>query len=709
MVRFELVIIALSLLLVTKSAMSEGPPQADDFILADRAALLHGLKLEQPELAAVKAALDKGDVEAAGKAYIAYFRTREIEPPRAPNWSLLERNPQYNTSGADAYLAGHLQDGYSVYEVPETGIDWDKAPLSCLTRFPIMSPLCYAAHHTREAKYARFIVDHIKEYMAAYPIEEFVGKNPKQGWRGDYIPALPWEWCMIPMRLSKMAEAVALVRSFPEVSEDELLQILQRMYEETRWLRVYIKTLVDNRHNGGCAWMGTVLDVCAVLDDFAVSDEWLEYNLGLLEQYIDEAFYPDGMCIELTTGYSLSVAYQTEQLAYAMRKQAGFAAAKPKLEAMIRCMTALGKPTGRVPSFGDGYAGYATSGAYVPLLEHLDLPWADRMIKGEEGPEPPFLVWPQPGHEQWCGYYTMRSDWTKQAVFMMIDCGPWGTSHQHGDKLSFVVSAYGADFIIDPSPTRYHNNEPDRFLSRQNNSFLHNNITVDGMDEYMNCPRETKEPLGNTWEHGEHYSLFAGSYSFAPVKQAEWERRVLFADKSYWLLQDVISSPEGEGHLDTAEIEQNFQFEKDTEIELQGNMAVATAPNGAQLLLMPLSGDLQPELTIGDKEPRTSYWPDGKPNQTLWGMDGDRQNHGRGWTGRWSNKLMPAPAVTYVGRMGLPGMITMALIPLQPGQESSGLLRIAAKTIAGVTTWNLPVQEGTVRFTTSADSCEVAE
>ncbi len=591
MMRYELVVIALSLLLVARSAIGQGPPQAEDFIVPDTATLLSDLKLEKPELATVKAALDKGDVEAAAKAYIAYFRTREIEPPVAPNWSAMERNPEYNTSGADAYLAGHLRDGYSVYEVPETGIDWQKAPLSCMTRFPIMSPICRAAHHTRDVKYARFIVDHIKGYMAAYPIEEFVGKG-RQGWRGDYTPALPWHWCMIDMRLSKMAEAVALVRSFPEVTDEELLQILQRMYEETRWLRVYIKAMVDGRHNGGCSWIGTVLDVCVVLDDFTVSDEWLEYNAQLLDQYIDEAFYPDGMCIELTTGYSLSVAHQTQRMAYAMREQAGFEAAKPKLEAMITCMTAFGKPTGRVPSFGDGCGGYATNAAYKPLLDYLDLPWAARMIKGEDGPVPPFLVWPQPDQEQWCGYYSMRSDWTKDAVFMMIDGGPWGTTHQHGDKLSFVVTAHGADFIIDPTPTRYHNNEPDRFLSRQNNSFLHSNVTVDGVDEYMNCPRETKEPLENTWEHGESYSLFAGSYSFAPVKQADWERRVLFADKSYWLLQDVIT-----GEQDSAQIEQNFQFEKDTEIEFRENMTVATAPNGARLVLMPLSGELKPQLT----------------------------------------------------------------------------------------------------------------
>jgi len=88
--------------------MADGPPKvkAEEFIVPTRENFLRALKLDRPELAAVKAALDKGDVEAAGRTYIAYFRAREIHPPVAPNWSAMKRNPDYNTSRADSCLAG---------------------------------------------------------------------------------------------------------------------------------------------------------------------------------------------------------------------------------------------------------------------------------------------------------------------------------------------------------------------------------------------------------------------------------------------------------------------------------------------------------------------------------------------------------------------------------------------------------------------------
>ncbi len=700
MVRLELVIIALSLLLMAKSAIGQGPPQAEDFIVADTEALLSGLKLEKVELAAVKAALDKGDVDGAANAYIAYFRTKEMSSPVLKDWSAMKRNPKYNRAGVDRYLAGHLKDGYNVYEVPEAGIDWYDSPLICLTRFPIFGSLRYAIYHTEEPRYVRFVVDHISEYMQAYPIEEFVGKGT-QGSMGNYKVCRPWHWCMMPQRIGQVCEMLVLIRKYPQVTDEELLQILYRMYEETKYIRIYMHEWVDRRHNGGLGYIGGMAQACKMLEDFSVAEEWRQYNTQSLVQYINEAFYPDGGCIELSTAYSGSVCYQVEHLAYLLQDEPGIQAAKGKVAAMVGWAIGLGKPTGRLPSFGDLGAGHFTNAIYEPLLDWLELPWADTMIHRTDGPLPEATVWPAEGQEQWCGYYSMRSDWTPEAKYMCIDGGPWGTSHSHGDKLGFVVTTHGADFIVDPTSTKYRSNEPDAFISRQQAGFLHNTITVDGVDEYMNGPREVTEPLGNTWEHGDNYSLFVSSYSFEPVKAADWQRRVLFADKSYWLLQDVIT-----GEQESAQIEQNFQFAKDIEVEFRHNMTIAKAPNGARLVLVPLSGSLKPQLSIGDKTPHTTYWYDGKPKQDLSTSTTDDQPHGRGWIGH-GKKLMPAPAVTYVGKVKLPGMITVALIPLKPEQSIDDLPEIAAEAADGVTTWTLPITGGSVRLTTSVDSCEV--
>ncbi len=707
MLRYDVVMIVFGLLIAVSSVGGQEPPKAEDFILPTREEFLRKLKLEKPELAAVKAALDKGDVEAAGKAYIAYFRTKEISGPMLTDWSVIRRNPDYNTSRADSFLAGHLMDDYYSYDVPKTGIDWYDCPLLCITRFPILSYLRSTLYHTGDPKYLRFAVDHILEYLDAYPIQEFVGKG-LIGYRGENTVCLPWHWRMIDTRLLEMAQTVKLIRKYPQATDEELLRILQRMYEETTWMRMYMKTMVDGRGNGALSWIWRIMSSSMALEDFAASSEWMECATRSLVQYVDEAFYPDGGCIELATAYSGVVTIEAQRAVYAMREAQGMREGRDKLTAMITWAIALAKPTGRIPSFGDCNATHFRSSIYKPILKWLDLPgWVDTMVYGTDGPLPPFLVWPVEGQEQWSGYYVMRSDWTKDARFMMIDCGPWGISHQHGDRLSFVVTAYGADLIIDPTSTIYHSDKPDALLSRQNASFLHNTITVDDVDEYRaDYPVETKEPLHNRWEHGDNYTLFAGEYSFAPLKAVNWERRVVFADRSYWLLQDVLT-----GDQESAQIEQNFQFDKDIDIEFQENMTIAKAPNGARLVIKPLASDLNPILTVGDKTPHITYWPDGKPRgKDEWVTDASGSvSHGRGWTGRNSHKLMPAPAVTYVGEVRLPEMLTMALIPVKPGQSLDDMPKIASEAANGKTTWSLPVKEGVLQFVTSVEECHIVK
>ena len=681
--------------------MSGEPIKAEAFIIPNLEALLKGLKLERPELAQVRLALECGDVAAAEKACVDRFRSRAIDSPLLEDRPARLQDAEDDVSKADRYLNGQLFDGYNTYDVPPTGIDWKGCPLSCITRFPIFPALRSAIRRTGDPRYARFIVDHVLAYQDAYPIEGFVGTNTDEGWVTHYQVSRPWYWGMVPGRLREVSISLLLLRESPEVTDEELLRIIHRLHEETAYLRHDIGRWIERRSNAACALILSMAAACVVLEDFVAVDEWLEHDARLLARYIDDAFYPDGQCIEQTTAYSSSVAFQVQNTAYALREQKGIRSARDKLSAMVTWAVAMSKPTGWLPSFGDNFAGEVSGAIYRPILEWLSHGWGEAFLDGAA--DPPFTVWPEPGQPVWCGYHTMRSDWSRDARFMAVDCGPWGTTHRHGDRLSFVLSAFGADFIIDPTATRYASNEPDAFLSRQEASFLHNIVTVDGVDEFANSPNETKEPLDNRWEHGEAWSLFVGSTTFAPVKPVVWERRILFVDRAYWILQDLIR-----GDLPAAELEQNFQFQEGIEITLGEDRAVAVAPNGARLAMLQLSGGLTPGLSIGDREPRTTYWPDGRPHQTRIAEDGERPpSHGRGWTGRWGHRLLPAPALTCVGKVDLPSTLTVAMVPIAPGGSVDDLPRIAQNADGQETVWELPCSTGAVRFVTSVEGCEV--
>ena len=674
------------------------PVPAEAFLVPDRKTFLESLDLSRPALAAVKAALDDEDVERAGRAYAAHFRAKELSSPLLTDWSAVPRDAGHDTARSDGYLRGRLDDGYNVYDVPPAGIDWHEAPLACLTRFPIFAPLIAAYHHTGDAKYARFIVDHSLGYIQAWPIERFIGQHSETGWRHHYVVAVPWWWCMLPNRLDEWAAVLPLIRRCPRVDDEELLTILHRMLQETRFLVTQIGRHVAANHNSGCFMMRVLGEMAAVLGDSPDAEHWLAYDAELFAKFLRGAFYPDGLYKELTIGYSASVVFQTHETACAFLHLSAVADERDRLRATVEALAAITKPTGVPASFGDHYAGNIRDYLHEPLLEWLEIPWW-RTLLGAGGPQPPFTNWPAAGKPFFGGYYVMRSDWSPDARFLMIDGGPWGTSHQHCDRLSFVLTAFGADFITDPANTLYANNEPDAMLSMLNTGFQHNTVTVDGVDEFIREPAfwETAEPLANLWRHDERCALFEGSFEFDPVLPVRWRRRVLFAGRAYWLLQEVLS-----GEQPAARIEQNFQFEPDIRIAFDGQTTIATARNGARLLIKPLRSALKPVLTVGDRAPHTTYSTQYCTN------DRPRQFAlGRGWIARWTNKVIPAPAVTYTGTVKLPEMITLALIPLPPGASLDEAPQILSRIQDESEDWTLPVAAGSLKFRTSVDGCEV--
>ncbi|MBI3987891.1 MAG: alginate lyase family protein, partial [Lentisphaerae bacterium] len=516
--------------------------KAEDFIIPDRGTFLETLDFSRPGLGPVREALDRGDIEAAGRAFMRHFRARDMTSPLLVDWSRIPRDPSRVTKATEGILDGHLQDGYNVYEVPPTGIDWHEAPLACLTRFGIFPPLIEAAWHTGDARYVRYVVDHSLEYIRAWPIESFVGQDTRKGWRNHYVVSPPWWWCMHPNRLHLWALAMAFLRLSPQVTDEELLTILHRMLQEIRFHTFFFDRHVNCGENVGAFILEVMATLCVVMADFRESRRWMDMTAGGVVRFMTQSFYPDGLYKELVTAYSASVSLEVQKPAFLILDHPTMQPLKDRLCAMLIAIVAQSKPDGILPPFGDLFAHAAKSYIMEPLPDALGISWLKPFLD-KQGPVPPFLHWPERAQDAWGGYYSMRSDWTPNALFLLIDAGPWGAAHQHCDKLSFVLSAHGADFLADPSTTTYASNEPGAFITMLNAGFLHNTITVDDVDEYIQPPGywTTDKPLANRWENRKDVVLFEGDFDFAPLKAVRWVRRLVFVKNAYWILQDVLT------------------------------------------------------------------------------------------------------------------------------------------------------------------------
>ena len=113
---------------------------------------------------------------------------------------------------------------------------------------------------------------------------------------------------------------------------------------------------------------------------------------------------------------------------------------------------------------------------------------------------------------------------------------------------------------------------------------------------------------------------------------------------------------------------------------------------------------------MGDTSLHTTYWPDGEPHQTRIAEDGEwPPSHGRGWTGRLGHKLIPAPAVTYVGHVSLPAMLTTLIYPLPADAGSLTLPEVVPERSGDATSWRLPTSDGSISVRTAHDRFEVDE
>src|SRR5690606_15235854 len=103
-------------------------------------------------------------------------------------------------------------------------------------------------------------------------------------------------------------------------------------------------------------------------------------------------------------------------------------------------------------------------------------------------PGAPSVVYP------WAGQLVMRSGYDVDAHWAFFDIGPWGTGHQHNDKLHLSVSAFGRDLLVDGGRFAYRGSLADKFRRYAVGSASHNVVLIDGNGQDAG-PRVAEAPV----------------------------------------------------------------------------------------------------------------------------------------------------------------------------------------------------------------------
>ncbi|MBT3374299.1 MAG: alginate lyase family protein [Lentisphaerae bacterium] len=355
--------------------------------------------------------------------------------------------------------------------------------------------------------------------------------------------------------------------------------------------------------------------------EFKEAAEWRRLAIERLNRQLDEDVYPDGMEVELAAGYSnWVIANFTHLLERAAMN--GLSDEIPgdflaRLERAYNYHLYAMMPDGRIPGLNDsgnsGVTGHLTK-AYELFPHREDFLFG--ATRGGRGTRPGKLSYAFP----YSGHFVMRSAWEQDAVYALLDSGPFGYGHQHEDKLTFVLYAHGRQLILDPGNYSYDRSKWRRYVLGTHG---HNTILVDGEGQRRRGksstyvwpkPWEAPTPVGDdtVWFSDDVADFVRGAYRDGYGKEGEIDvvhtRAMVFIKPTYFIILDTLTPRDGGEHEYTS----LFHLD-DTEATLDPNaLSISTGSAGkANVHLLParLPG-LSARIAKGEEDP-VQGWANG--------------------------------------------------------------------------------------------------
>lgn len=456
---------------------------------------------------------------------------------------------------------------------------------------PALNPglLTDAYWYTGDHSYAEEAIDLILDWYKDnhYREDEYSGETGyAEGTLQSSVVHPGWAPLTTGFRLEYVISILNSVRDSTALTPEKFTAIMKFIYEMAEKL----SDRHDINDNGRIAEMKGLYQFAVFFPEFDVSADWLDYSTDQLNSALKELVYPDGAEIELTTLYQVAVIYAGFIIPYQIDKLNNWNSLpdeyETNLENMFNYLMYVSKPDGTLPQINDATQERVKGPLLLGAAEFNRDDMKYVATKGVEGTAPAKTSYAFP----YAGQYVMRSGWDANALYFSMDAGPYGVSHQHEDKLSFDLSAYGKNFIADPGVYSY---DGDKWRNYFAGSASHSTIMVDHLQQnryYLNPEYwSVAAPVTDTqWSSNTVFDYVSGKYEDGygsnqdtSVKQ---KRIVLFAKPDYWIVRDVLT---GSG---SHTIQERFQFRNNNVMTIDGTSKIAQTNNvgEANLRIIPV-------------------------------------------------------------------------------------------------------------------------
>ncbi len=443
----------------------------------------------------------------------------------------------------------------------DSGATGDKKIVWELNRHQYFSTLGRAYWLTQDERYAQTFAAHLSGWMDANPPK--LGLNWISSLEVAYR-AISWLWALYFFKDSEHLTHALFTRA------------LKYLYLHARHLETYLSTYSSpNTHLTGEAlglfYLGTLLP------EFRNAPRWREKGRRILLEELERHVLADGVYFERASYYHRYTAdiYMHFLILSERNGGADSEELKTKLQSLLDYLMHITRPDGTTPFVGDDDGGQllifdereandfrAALSTGAAIFQRGDYKFvageaaeATLWLAGREGvrtyeqltsqtPAAASLDFPDGG------YYVMRDGWTRDANYLLLDCGEHGVfncGHAHADALSFELAARGRAMLIDSGTYTYTGSQELRDYFRS--SSAHNTLTIEG--ESSSIPagpfswKHCTHASAIAWKTGARFDYFAGAhdgYMRFESAPAMHTRSVLFLKEDYWVMRDAVET-----------------------------------------------------------------------------------------------------------------------------------------------------------------------
>ncbi len=554
--------------------------------------IFQNLNLGYPGLQEVKKAWEANNIPLACKNLLAYYGKSERIDNDLPQVS------QKTNATADSVLQDiytfqlvsdkvpHLADGHLNWDYmgPEKDIEWAWA----LNRHYPVNELLKAYSETGNLKYARYIDNFVKDWIiSSWPYPGV--KSGTAMWRGLEVSFRAKVWSHVfydlwNTKLISPATQLLILSSLPDHAH-----YARNFHAQGNWLTMEISGLAT---------------VASSWPEFKNSKSWMDYSIKTMVASMKEQIYPDGVQTELTSSYH-HVALSNFNLFANICKKNNVPLPEyytKTLESMWNYLALTIRPDGYGLLNNDADLNNNRESVLKAAAEYNRPDWTYIASNGKSGTKPtdgPSWLFP------YAGQLISRSGIDAQAQWSFFDIGPWGSGHQHNDKLHLSVAAYGRDLLVDGGRFAYRGETANKFRKYATGSFSHNVILVDGNGQAAGIPK-VEVPLDkNLYVLSKDFDYGSGIFDkFSGIEgRFSHTRSMVYVRGQFWVVADQLKTDRPRN------IETLWHWHPENQVQIEKSGIVSTNNESGNLQIIPVgASDWKVSRIKGQEKPTIQGW-----------------------------------------------------------------------------------------------------